>query len=434
MKLQPPSLQRPRVDQRYDDLLRQSPSLQKLLLPSELGAATHFVVVNDVPISIEDLDAALHLEEVNGALDSQEIQAIIWPELDNREGAWSSQQFERHLEAREKALRSKLESARKSKRKRILGLAGAYLKSPHGNIPRKDALLMAFSKGKLHFSDLSSFLSSTAGLDETGAELVRTTAGEIRGVLEAQSREVSAKSSEALGSTFSDAEFRWFCKVLGVQPEGLLQTPTVVVERALVGHSFDEQDARQVFSYDRQRAGVSIPFSLERQVGLAGFVYSVPAFWTAIFLGRENPLALPLILSVVGAMGSFYALGIGTKLGFTPLSSLARHLAVSGKKSTLTAAYLKDYEGIRARIDVLNKIPIGRMKVLFLELWVQNKTGVGSISDQELDGLYDRLLAIGNDPDEKAAFEAFFEFKGESYFESTPFIKILEDFEQWPRT
>jgi hypothetical protein len=433
MKIQNPSLQRPRVDQRYDDLLRQSFTLQKLLLPSELGAVAHFVVVGEYPISIEDLDAALHMDEVEGFLDAQEIQAIIWPELDNREGAWPLQHLESHLRSNEEELRSQLESARKSKRKRILGLAGAYLKSSHGEIPRKDALLMGLSRGKLHFSDLGSYLTAAASLDESGAELVSTTAGEVRGVLEAQSREVSAKSSEALGSAFSEREFSWLCQILGVQPEGLLQTPTVVMERALVGHSFDEQDARQVFSYDRQRAGVSIPFSIERQVGMAGVFYSVPAFLSAIFLGSENPLTLPLILSAVGAMGSFYVLGIGTGLGFTPFSTLAKHLVVSGKKSTLTAAYLNDYKGIRARIDMLNKIPTGRMKVLFLELWVQNKTGVGSISDQDLDGLYDRLLAIENDANEKAAFEAFFGFKGESYFGSTPFAQILEEFEQWPR-
>jgi len=377
------------------------------------------------------LDAALHVDEVEGTLDAQEIQAIVWPELDD--GTTPLLHFEWHFQRREKALRSKLEAARKSKRKRVLGLAGAYLKSPHGEIPRKDALLMGFSKGKLNFSDVGSYLSSAAGLDESGAELVRTTAGEVRGVLDTQSREVSAKSSEALGSAFGEREFRWFCQILGVKPEGLLQTPVVVAERALVGHSFDEQDARQVFSYDRQRAGVSIPFSLETQIGVTGAAYSVPAFFTAVFLGIDSPLCWPLMLSSVGAVGSFYVLAIGSSLGFTPFSSLARHLAVSGKKSTLTAAYLNDYQGIRARIEALNKVPMGRMKVLFLELWVQNKTGVSSLSNQELDGLYHRLEAIGNDAGEKAAFEVFFAFKGESYFGATSFAQILADFEEWPR-
>lgn len=428
MAFQFPRYQLPRVDHRYSALLHQSSHLQSLLTADELGNSAHFVVVNGAPISIEDMDRALHLEDVEGTLDPQEIQAIIWPELDDgSEQLWSLNQ---HFELYEDVLRKKLESARAKKKTGIERLVRNYLASVHGEIPRKDALLMAFSKGRLHFSDLSAYLASVAALNEEGVRAVEQTSREVQTALDPQSREISAKSTEPLGTALRSKQFEWFCKALGMPCEELVNLATVLVERALMEHPFETEDARQVFTYDRSQSGVNVPFSIETRVAVAGAVYTLPAFWVAVFLGASHPLGVPLLYSAAGGMATFFGMGVLVKSGFTPLSWAARRLAVAGKERRMMEGYEAAYQRLRMRFEEMKKTPLGRMKLIFLRMWLQSKVGTVPVEDEKLSSLWGRLQKAAV---HKEAWQAFFEFHGDVYFENTELEQILTDFDQWPK-
>jgi hypothetical protein len=260
----------------------------------------------------------------------------------------------------------------------------------HDNLPNRSAILMALEKtGTLRFSTITEFIARFTQLTPADASSVAAAITEVRGeglrVLD-ESQPLGGRFSQPTGHSFFNG--RYLQSVLG---EGWIggvwaQVNTAIVERALTGQSFTDDDWLQMFSGDtaRNKSSRGDTMSLKERAeeyAMKGFMGGALLTTASVFgvmaVGEHMAVVVP-----AGFMALTMGSAVATKvIQSTPDSWLAwlTAQAASVRVSTnFTSAssrraaemipqYKKLFEMTKARIEDLKKTPVGQVGILFMQ-------------------------------------------------------------------
>ncbi len=305
------------------------------------------------------------------------------------------------------------------------------------NLPNRAAILMALERdGALRFNSMTEFIAQFAQLTPVDARSVASAVKEVRGkdglrVLD-ETQPLGGRFSEPTGHSFFNG--RHIQSALG---EGWIggiwaSVNTAIVERAMTGQEFTEDDWLQMFSGDIERHGVTrSTFSLNNlslkerleEYGMRGFVGGAGLSMVTFFGGAMTGEPLAMVVPA-GFMALSIGSAIATKVVQTTPDSwliwLASQAAAVRVTTGFTSAskrraaemipeYKKLFKITKARIEELKKTPSGRVSILVIQEILGQEGGVFPEDEEILEMLLDWNRALQRSPALTNRFDDFFD-------------------------
>lgn len=267
------------------------------------------------------------------------------------------------------------------------------------NLPNRAAILMALEKdGSLRFNDITEFIAKFAQLTPADASSVAAAVNEVHGeglrVLDG-TQPLGGRFSKPTGHSFYNG--RYIQSALGEGWTGgeWARVNTAMVERAMTGQSFTDDDWLQMFSGDtfRNDASRGDTMSLKERLeeyAMRGFtggaVLTTASVFGVMAIGEPIAVIAPAGLLVL-TMGSAVATKVIQSTPDSWLVWLAAQAASVRVSTSFTTAskrraaemipqYKNLFEMTKARIEELKKTPSGQVALLVIQEILGQEGGV----------------------------------------------------------
>ncbi|MFA6024088.1 MAG: hypothetical protein WC777_02645 [Candidatus Gracilibacteria bacterium] len=267
------------------------------------------------------------------------------------------------------------------------------------NLPNRAAILMALEKNSaLRFNTITEFIAQFAQLTPADASSVAAAANEVHGeglrVLDG-TQPLGGRFSQPTGHSFFNGRFIQSALGEGWVGGVWAQVNTAIVERALTGQSFTDDDWVQMFSGDDARNEISrgSTMSLKERTSeyatrgfVGGATLTVASLPVVFAVGEPMAIIAPagfMALTAVSAATSVviqatpdsWLMWIADKAAAVRRSTRSTS-ASSRRAAEFIPRYKKLFEITKARIEELRKTPSGQVNLLLIQEILGQEGGV----------------------------------------------------------